>query len=181
MRPPPLTAVLPLVLAFVLNTASASGEMMVQACFSPQVKCSTYIVRELAQAKKEILVAIYAFTSEELANAVIQARKRGVTVQVVIDREFDMGNAKSKGKILEGQNIMLRRISGLKPSTTEKETGLMHQKFAVIDGRIVFTGSYNWTYAADALNDENLLVFRDAGALADEYRKVFFRLWERRS
>jgi phosphatidylserine/phosphatidylglycerophosphate/cardiolipin synthase-like enzyme len=56
----------------------------------------------------------------------------------------------------------------------------MHQKFAVIDRKIVFTGSYNWTYAADHSNDENLLLFRDASPLAEEYRKAFFRLWERK-
>jgi phosphatidylserine/phosphatidylglycerophosphate/cardiolipin synthase-like enzyme len=176
-----LTApILLLVISFVLIPASALGEMVVQACFSPVGKCSAYIIRELEQAKKEILVAVYAFTSDELANAMVQARKRGVSVQVVIDREFDLGNQKSKGKFLEGQRILLKRLSGIKSNTAEKETGLMHQKFAVIDRRLVFTGSYNWTYSADALNDENLLLFRDAGLLAEEYRKAFFRLWERK-
>jgi phosphatidylserine/phosphatidylglycerophosphate/cardiolipin synthase-like enzyme len=56
----------------------------------------------------------------------------------------------------------------------------MHQKFAVIDGAVVFTGSYNWTHAADRYNDENLLMFRHAGPLAEAYRKVFFHLWERK-
>jgi phosphatidylserine/phosphatidylglycerophosphate/cardiolipin synthase-like enzyme len=56
----------------------------------------------------------------------------------------------------------------------------MHQKFAVIDRRVVFTGSYNWTVSAEKLNDENLLFFRDAGPLAEEYRKEFFRLWEKK-
>lgn len=174
-----LTPIL-LLIGFVLNPTSAPGEMVVQACFSPLGKCSNYIVRELEQAKKEILVAVYAFTSDELANAMVQARKRGVSVQVVVDREFDMGNQKSKGKFLEAQKILLKRLSGIRASTAEKEVGLMHQKFAVIDRRLVFTGSYNWTYSADALNDENLLFFRDAGPLAEEYRKAFFRLWERK-
>jgi phosphatidylserine/phosphatidylglycerophosphate/cardiolipin synthase-like enzyme len=169
-----------LVLGVVVHPVSCLGEMMVQACFSPVGKCSAYIVREIEAAKKEILVAIYAFTSDELADAVVQARKRGIVVQIVIDREFDMSNGKSKGKLLESQKISLKRISGVKSSTAEKEAGLMHQKFAVIDRRIVFTGSYNWTRSADVLNDENLLLFRDAGPLAEEYRKAFFRLWERK-
>jgi cardiolipin hydrolase len=57
----------------------------------------------------------------------------------------------------------------------------MHQKFAVIDRKLVFTGSYNWTHAADNFNDENLLLFRDASALAEEYRKTFLNLWGRKS
>lgn len=156
------------------------ADMMVQACFSPQGKCATHIAREIEQAKKEILVAVYAFTSEELSEALVQAKKRGVVVQVVVDQEFDARNDKSKVKFLEQQKIPVRRNTGQKAATADRENGLMHQKFAVIDRRILLTGSYNWTHSADNLNDENLLMFRDAGPLAEEYRKVFMQLWERK-
>ena len=160
---------------------SAGAEMVVQACFSPQGKCSTYILREIESAKQELLVAVYAFTSDDLASALVQAKKRGVTVQVVVDREFDRTNDNSKGKFLEAQKIPLRRVSASPSKIGEKEPGLMHQKFAVIDRRVVFTGSYNWTQSAESRNDENLLVFRDASGLAEEYRKTFLRLWDRKS
>ena len=160
---------------------AASADMLVQACFSPQGRCSSYILREIEQAKKELLVAVYAFTSEDLATALVQAKKRGILVQVVVDREFDLANEKSsKGKFFDMQKIPLRRISGMKSIVAEKDSGLMHQKFAVIDRRIVLSGSYNWTRSADISNDENLLLFRDAGPLAEEYRRAFFRLWERK-
>jgi phosphatidylserine/phosphatidylglycerophosphate/cardiolipin synthase-like enzyme len=166
----------------LLFIAAASwAEMVVQACFSPQGKCSGYIVREIDKAQRELLVAVYAFTSEDLARAVVQARKRGVSVQIVLDREFDAVNERSQGKFLEAQKIPLRRISGMKPAAPERDAGLMHQKFSVIDRKIVLTGSYNWTRSADSSNDENLLLFRDAGPLAEEYRRVFFQLWERKS
>jgi phosphatidylserine/phosphatidylglycerophosphate/cardiolipin synthase-like enzyme len=166
---------------FFLWSAVAFGtEMAVQTCFSPQGRCSTHIIREIEKAQKELLIAVYAFTNDELARAVAQAKKRGVSVQVVLDREFDAGNEKSLGKFLEEQKIPVRRVSGMKPTTPEREPGLMHQKFSVIDRKIVFTGSYNWTRSADNSNDENLLWFRDAGPLAEEYRKVFFQLWERK-
>ena len=154
--------------------------MVVQACFSPQGKCSVHILREIESAKQELLVAVYAFTSEDLATALVQAKKRGVAVQVVVDREFDRTNENSKGKLLEAQKIPVRRISGTAAKTAEKDAGIMHQKFAVIDRRTVFTGSYNWTHSAENRNDENLLMFRDARPLAEEYRKTFLRLWERK-
>lgn len=160
--------------------AFASADMAVQACFSPQGKCSTHIVREIENARRELLVAVYAFTSDDLFAALVQAKKRGLMVQVIIDREFDSRNDKSKGKFLELQRIPVRRLSGGKPPHSAREVGLMHQKFAIIDRRIVFTGSYNWTQAADSFNDENLLIFRDAGPLAEEYRRIFNRLWERK-
>ena len=55
-------------------------------------------------------------------------------------------------------------------------SGLMHNKFAVIDGRTVLTGSFNWTITADTKNDENLLVITDK-ELAQKYVKQFNRLW----
>jgi phosphatidylserine/phosphatidylglycerophosphate/cardiolipin synthase-like enzyme len=169
-----------ILIALPLFPTPLPAEMFVQACFSPQGKCAGHLLREIDQARRELLVAVYAFTSDELAGALAQAKRRGVAVQVIIDREFDERTDKSKGKFLEGQKIPLRRISGMKPPSPDKDAGLMHQKFAVIDRTNVFTGSYNWTHSAEAFNDENLLLFRNAGPLAEEYRKIFFQLWERK-
>ncbi|MBI4487442.1 MAG: phospholipase D family protein [Deltaproteobacteria bacterium] len=165
---------------FALFFAEARAGMAVQACFSPLGRCSSHILRELGQAQREILVAIYAFTNDELAWALVKARHRGVKVQVILDQEFHLANESSKGSFLEQQGLAVRRISGLNTGKRERGTGLMHQKFAVIDRRVVLTGSYNWTVSADNYNDENLLLFRDAGPLAEEYRKEFFRLWEKK-
>jgi len=151
--------------------------MAVQACFSPYGKCAGHIVREIAGAEKEILVAVYAFTNEEIAWALVKAGQRGVKVQVVVDQEFDAGSEASKKTFLEEKRIPIRRVAGLDRG---KGPGSMHQKFAVIDRKIVLTGSYNWTVAAENSNDENLLLFRDAGPLAEEYRKEFFRLWDKK-
>ena len=164
----------------LLGFTASKAEMVVQACFSPQTKCSLHILREIDKAQKEVLIAVYAFTNHDLARAVTQANKRGVSVQIVLDREFDTTNEKSQGRFLESQRISLKRISGTRSTVRETEPGLMHQKFSVIDRKIVLTGSYNWTHAADSFNDENLLLFRDAGPLAEEYRRVFLQLWERK-
>lgn len=164
---------------FFLFTSAGWAGMVVQACFSPLGKCSSHILREIDQAQREILAAVYAFTSDDLAWALVKAQRRGVKVQVVLDQEFDTGNESSKGSFLEQQGLSVRRISGLNRGRRKRRTGLMHQKFAVIDRRVVLTGSYNWTVSADEFNDENLLLFRDAGPLAEEYRKEFLRLWEK--
>ena len=175
------TSPLMIISLWILWAAPVAAEMVVQACFSPAGKCSSLIIREIQQAKKELLVAVYAFTSDELAAALVQAKKRGLLVQVVIDRDFDAGNGRSKGKFLEEQKISVRRIAALKSTPADREAGLMHQKFAVLDRNAILTGSYNWTHAADRLNDENLLFFRDAGPLAEEYRRIFLQLWERKN
>lgn len=167
-------------LTFFFLGFNAWAQMTVQACFSPIGQCSTHILREIGQAQKEILVAVYAFTSDELAWALIRARQRGINVRVIVDQEFDAGSENSKGKFLAERGLSLRRLSGLRKGGPNGGAGLMHQKFAVIDRKVVLTGSYNWTASADRFNDENLLFFRDAGPLAEEYRREFFRLWDKK-
>jgi len=167
-------------LCALLAPSVASAEMIVQACFSPNGKCAAHVLREIGSAKKELLVAVYAFTSDDFANALVQAKKRGVAIQIVLDRDFDLANPSSKGKFFDAQKIPVRRISGAKPIGADKDGGLMHQKFAIIDRIVVLAGSYNWTYAAENFNDENLLLFREAAPLAEEYRRAFLRLWERK-
>jgi phosphatidylserine/phosphatidylglycerophosphate/cardiolipin synthase-like enzyme len=158
----------------------AAAGIVVQNCFSPERKCSDYILKEISRAQKEILVAVYAFTSDDIAWALIKAHQRGVRVLVLLDKAFDKENENSKGSLLERQGLLIRRISGFAAGTVERGVGTMHQKFAVIDRSAILTGSYNWTVAAEKYNHENLLYFRDAGALAEEYRREFFRLWEKR-
>ncbi len=138
-------------------------------------KCANHIVRELNGAQKEILVAVYAFTSSALARALVKANRRGIKVRVILDQEFDQESQYSKGSFLRQQDLQVRRVSGL--AKRNQGSGLMHQKFAVIDHSVVLTGSYNWTASAENYNDENLLLFNDAGPLAEEYRLEFFLLW----
>jgi len=156
---------------------SSQAEMVVQACFSPMGKCSNHLIGELQKAQREILVAVFAFTSHGIARALVQAKRRGIKVLVVLDREFDRKNDYSMGSFLEEKGLQVRRVSGL--TKGENRRGLMHQKFAVIDSNVVLTGSYNWTASAENYNAENLLLFHDAGPLAEEYRKQFHRLWEK--
>jgi len=53
----------------------------------------------------------------------------------------------------------------------------MHDKFMIVDKKIVSTGSYNWTTNATENNDENLLIITSA-ATAASYNKEFNRIWE---
>jgi len=53
----------------------------------------------------------------------------------------------------------------------------MHNKYAVIDGKTVITGSFNWTVSAEKRNDENLLVIKRLPALVEAYEKNFEKLW----
>ena len=154
-----------------------SGSNRAEIYFSPNGGAAEAIAYQIGQAKEKIDVAMYAFTSRELAWALVDARKRGVEVRVLLDGDFAR-NTYSKGVFLDRKGLNVRLdMSHLKASG--KSTGRMHHKFALIDNRVVIAGSYNWTASAERRNDEVLLVFQDDQELAQTFEKEFERLWSR--
>ena len=127
---------------------------------------------ELDAATDSAHVAIYAFTSEAIDDALIEAAGRGVEVQIVADlSQSSEPNEEPVLARLQNAGLDLRLASGF-------NYGIMHHKFAVLDGRTVLTGSFNYTDSAKDRNDENLLVFADA-RLAATYETAFQELWAR--
>lgn len=124
------------------------------------------IIQELDEAKETIDMAMYYFTDRDLANEVIDAHDRGVSVRIYLDK--DQKEAKySKSRYLAKHGIPVRYSSN---------PYIMHHKFCVIDNDVVITGSYNWTASAGKRNNENLLVIHDA-KVAQEYSAEYNRLW----
>jgi phosphatidylserine/phosphatidylglycerophosphate/cardiolipin synthase-like enzyme len=64
-------------------TTMPSAEIV---CFTPGGNCTDTIVQALSDAKRTILVQAYSFTSAPIAKALLDAHKRGVQVQIVIDK-----------------------------------------------------------------------------------------------
>ncbi|MEM3906120.1 MAG: phospholipase D family protein [Nitrososphaerota archaeon] len=136
-------------------------------CFSRPEKCDTIIIDILDEAKRYVYVAVYSFTSDPLADVLIELKNRGVDVKVVLEEQ--QANVRgSEYERLKNAGVDIR-IDG--------NPDLMHHKFAVIDDEVVITGSYNWSAAAEDKNDENLVVLRDE-VVAQLYRKEFERVWK---
>ncbi len=163
--PPRTTTVLQTTTSLATVTVTYGGvEIM---CFSRVERCDDLLIRLIDGARERVYVAIYILTRDELAQALIRAKERGVEVRVVMEsREaFDEGSDYQKLKEA-GVDV---RLDG--------NPALMHHKFMVIDGELVVTGSYNWSSAAEERNDENIIVIRDP-MVAGEYEREFARLWE---
>jgi phosphatidylserine/phosphatidylglycerophosphate/cardiolipin synthase-like enzyme len=135
-------------------------------CFSGAERCDDLLAGLIRGAKDRIYVAIYSFTSDRLAEALIEARRRGVDVRVVMERREANGTDSEYPRPL-GAGVEVR---------LDANPDLMHHKFMVIDGEIVVTGSYNWSAAAEERNDENLVVIRDR-EVAGAYEREFERIW----
>lgn len=152
----------------------------IQAFFSPGGGVRDAIIEEIKGAKQQIDVAMYILTDRELSNAIVDASNRGVEVRVILDELKSMEIKYSKHIFLEGKGIEIR-LDGSHLSRNGKYKGIMHHKFSIIDGSILITGSYNWTHSAEELNDENILIIKEAENIIKEYEKEFKKIWERSS
>jgi phosphatidylserine/phosphatidylglycerophosphate/cardiolipin synthase-like enzyme len=148
------------------TTATETVRDVEGVCFSRAERCDDLLTGLIRGAKDRIYVAIYSFTSDRLAEALIEARRRGVDVRVVMERREANGTGSEYPRLL-GAGVEVR---------LDANPGLMHHKFMVIDGEIVVTGSYNWSAAAEEKNDENLIVIRDR-AVAGAFEREFERIW----
>jgi phosphatidylserine/phosphatidylglycerophosphate/cardiolipin synthase-like enzyme len=135
----------------------------VQAHFSPKGGCADVIVAELKKARREVLVLAYSFTSRPVAQALVDAKMRGVHVEVVLDHSNEKEKYTDLPFFLE---------QGMQP-LIDAEHPIAHNKVMVIDGRTVLTGSFNFTHQADQENAENLLVIRGHPELVRLYRTNF--------
>jgi len=161
-----------LLIAFLTNTSRARD---IYIYFTPSYQALDAIINQIDSAEKSIDIAVYDFTSRPLARALVKARKRGVKIRVVLDREANgPKNRYTKYPFLKNNGIDVRFAI---PHIAWNRKGLMHNKFAIIDENTVITGSANWTASAFRINDENILIIHRYD-IANIYEKEFDRLWQ---
>jgi phosphatidylserine/phosphatidylglycerophosphate/cardiolipin synthase-like enzyme len=136
--------------------------------FSPSPKTVRLITSNISKAKEDIKVAAYSFTSEPITKALIAAHDRGVKVEVVADKS-QAKDRRSAVRTLAEHGIPVR---------INRKYAIMHNKFMVIDGKIVQTGSFNYTKSAEKRNAENVLVIRNNPYLAKKYLTNWRKLWD---
>lgn len=137
---------------------------VLDVCFSATENCVDRLTWWLRRANSSIHVMMYSFTEDELGDALAEALRRGVEVEVVFE----------ENQVNEYSEFWKLREVGVKVYL-DGNRYLMHHKVAVIDGVIVVTGSYNWSASAEDRNDENLLIIRSA-SLASLYEEEFERV-----
>ena len=135
--------------------------------FSPNGGCQDAIVSEISKAQKTIDIAMYYLTSREIAQELVKAKDRNVKIRIVLDKSQETQKF-SKSRYLIKRGFEVKYHTG---------SGIMHNKFAIIDNRTLITGSFNWTPTADQKNEENLLIMTDE-ELIKKYQKRFENLWE---
>ena len=144
------------------HAVAASGTL--QVLFTPEDNATGQIVQAIEHAQKQVLVQTFSFTSREIAQALINAKQRGVDVQVITDAEQILRMERSKVPTVAAGGV---------PVFVDSRHDSAHNKVMVIDAGsaspVVITGSFNFTHAAQFKNAENLLIFRGNRELTAAY------------
>jgi len=138
--------------------------------FSPEDQLDKRLIDEINKENKSICVCIYSFTHRGIAEALIEARRRGVDVEIVVDRFSVKIKAQLQKFASAGIPIHVWNPDRFKRKIARRP--LMHNKFCVFGSDKVWTGSFNFTNEASKIHHENALVIQDI-ALASAYKGQF--------
>lgn len=120
---------------------------------------------ELNKAEKEIVVAIYWFTNHELFDKLCEKKENGIEVSLIVHNDFI--NNRENG-------LNFQRFIDLGGQLYFSDTdNPMHNKFCVIDNKVLLNGSYNWTYFAENKNNENILLIKQENDTIQAFREEF--------
>jgi len=138
---------------------------VIQVCFTPGQDCTHQITNHIAKAEHSILVQAYNFTSKDIADALIKAKKKGVKIKVILD----------KSQRSQKYSLLHYIVNAGIPVWIDTKPAIAHNKIMIIDGKEVITGSFNFTDSAQKRNAENLVFITDS-KLAQKY----IENWEKR-
>lgn len=130
------------------SVKSCSPDHVEDLCFVPGGDCTGMVVQWIGRARSQILVQAYSFTSHPISVALIAAHRRGVDVEVVLDKSQ---------LTARGSRLRALAAAGI-PVRIERMPGIAHNKIVIIDGQWAETGSFNFTASAQKRNAENALV-----------------------
>jgi phosphatidylserine/phosphatidylglycerophosphate/cardiolipin synthase-like enzyme len=136
----------------------------------PQRSAERLVIKVIDAAQHSLFMAAYGMTSKPIADAMCRAAARGVAVAAVLDAKSNPHglNGNSKRDYMLACGVVVRGNT---------RYPIMHDKFIVVDGAHVETGSFNYTFAAAERNAENAMVIWHNPELAARYSGEFDRLF----
>ncbi len=154
-------------LAFSVSINSSHAEFFnstgtIDVYFSPRGHCTEAIIKQLDNANTEILIQAYSFTSVSIARAITDAQKRGVHIEIILDKS--QRTAKYSGADF---------VAHAWATYIDVAHAIAHNKIMIIDRKTLITGSFNFTKAAEEKNAENLLIISGNSPLVNRYIQNF--------
>lgn len=154
----------------LLFSAHVHAQTTIESAFSPDDNAEALVLKVIDSSEKSIRLAAYSFTSPPVMKSLLAAKKRGVDVKIVIDQKGNLSRAsKSAMNLIVNADIPLRTVSKYK---------IHHDKYIVVDGKTVETGSFNYSKSAATSNSENVVVIWNNPEIAGRYLKHWESRWE---
>lgn len=150
-----------------ITSRTFDAQASYSTCFTPGQNCQGLLVREIGKAKSRILVQAYSFTSAPIAKALVEAKRRGVVVKVILDKS--QRNEKYTG-------ATFLRNAGI-PVVIDEKPAIAHSKIMIFDHSAVLTGSFNFSKAAQEKNAENIILIKGDEALVNDYENNWNTRW----
>jgi phosphatidylserine/phosphatidylglycerophosphate/cardiolipin synthase-like enzyme len=152
----------------VLPVGTGSGAT-VEMYYGPDDAPLDRLAALYGHAKRYLYVAVYTLTSPRAVEAMVAAKKRGVDVRVITDRQ-------RTEDVKQRTALHTLHLAGI-PIVVNEHDGLMHLKQVVIDDEVNTSGSMNHTTSGNRYNDERLDVITDH-ALTVKAREKFLAMWK---
>lgn len=130
----------------------------------------TQLAAAINGTQRTLDIAAFEFNNVVLTQAVLDAKKRGVTVRMVTDNEHG---------VQDDDTTIGQFISAGIPVIDDARSGLMHNKFMILDSAVVWTGSWNYTVNGTYRNNNNALAMRSRRAV-EAYQAEFNEMFEQR-
>ncbi|MBN1175144.1 hypothetical protein JXA48_00725 [Candidatus Woesearchaeota archaeon] len=144
------------------------SNMSVTLCFSPRNNCGDLIVDEINKANTSVKMLAFSFTDKSIADALIDAQKKGVNVNVMFEKTRI--SKYSMFYYLNNSNVSV---------CLDNNPYTMHEKLILIDNTSLIVGSYNPSTSAEDNNDENLVIINGISKdIFDKVDKEILRLWQ---
>jgi phospholipase D len=158
--------ILVLSIIYISIVTYPTSRLSYETCFTPPQRCGDLIVSNINKASHSIFVQAYGFTSKKIIDALLQAKNRGLDVEIILDHSNFHKNKQSILDLLKKNQIRVYQ---------DKVSGIAHNKVMIIDSNKVITGSFNFTENADKRNAENVIVLTN-----DDIAKEYYQNWKNR-
>jgi phosphatidylserine/phosphatidylglycerophosphate/cardiolipin synthase-like enzyme len=134
------------------------------------------LVDAVNDAQATLDIAVFEWENACLTAAVVVAHERGVQVRMVVDDEHTVEENEELDLLGEDAPFIAIEDAGI-PWRDDQRSALMHNKFFIIDGQEVFTGSMNFTPRGTYTNNNNLLRLRSR-RVVEAYQTEFNEMFE---
>jgi phosphatidylserine/phosphatidylglycerophosphate/cardiolipin synthase-like enzyme len=161
-----------------LTVTNVGSAFNYSVAFNDRVTTASYTTTEQTRLERSLLdliegaastidIALYGLDRQSVVTALIDAHTEGVTVRVVGDDDAASGAYSSSYQQLIDAGISV---------VTDSSGSIQHNKFAIVDGEIVWTGSTNLTDTGFTLNANNSIVITDT-TMASVYQTEFDEMY----